>query len=242
MVHLFPDKQREIMRYWLKSISAFFYPNDLSKLARLYGTDKYEHDYCSIYEHLFREIKYKKLRILEIGIGGGANTKFGGNSLKMWAKYFPNGEILGIDLYDKSLLDYRRIKTYQGNQTDEIFLSQFQGLDIVIDDGGHVNPDVIKSFEILFPRVNEYGFYIIEDVENSYWQESGGNEFDLDTKYTIMGYFKSLADGVNLEFMRREEMIKSLRNDIGYIHFYQNLIVIQKRTKSIKNFSSDDEN
>jgi cephalosporin hydroxylase len=85
----------------------------------------------------------------------------------MWAKYFPKSEILGIDLYDKSLLDYRRIKTFQGRQSDEEFLAQFNNLDIIIDDGSHINSDVIKSFEILFPRLNLGGYYCIEDTQVS---------------------------------------------------------------------------
>ena len=76
--------------------------------------------------HLHKCLLTRKLRILEIGVGGGENTKYGGNSLKMWAKYFPKSEVLGIDLYDKSLLDYRRIQTFQGSQSDEKFLSQFE--------------------------------------------------------------------------------------------------------------------
>jgi hypothetical protein len=189
VVSIFSEKQREIIRYWLKSIPAYFYKNDLSKLARLYGTDKFEHGYTEIYSIYFEKVKNKKLRILEIGIGGGENTKYGGNSLKMWAKYFPKSDIVGIDLYDKSLLDYRRIKTFQGSQSDEKFLSQFDNLDIIIDDGGHINSEVISSFEILFPKLNNFGFYIIEDIENSYWMESGGNEEDINDSKTINELF-----------------------------------------------------
>ena len=196
IIQLFSEKQREIIRYWLQSIPAFFYQNDLSKLAKLYGTDKYEHGYTEIYHQYFKEIKHRKIRILEIGIGGGENTKYGGNSLKMWAKYFPKSEVLGIDLYDKSLLDYRRIQTFRGSQTDEKFLSQFDNLDIIIDDGSHINEDVIKSFEILFPKLNAGGYYCIEDLENSYWKESGGDETNLLAPNTMMNYFKSLIDSL----------------------------------------------
>ena len=224
------DKQREMIRYWLKSIPAFFYQSNLSKLAKLYGTDKYEHGYTEIYSQYFKDIKHKKLRILEIGIGGGENIKYGGNSLKMWAKYFPQSDILGIDLYDKSLIDYRRIKTYQGNQTDEEFVSQFSNVDIIIDDGGHINSDVIRSFEILFPKLNNFGFYIIEDIENSYWMESGGNEEDINDSKTIMNYFKTLTDSINIDVIRNKNILP-FRYDIGFIHFNKNMIVIQKLWK-----------
>jgi hypothetical protein len=181
------EKQREIIRYWLKFIPAYFYKNDLSKLARHYGTDKFEHGYTEIYSTYFEKVKNKKLRILEIGIGGGENTKFGGNSLKMWANYFPKSEILGIDIYDKSLLDYRRIKTFQGSQSDEKFLSQFDNFDVIIDDGSHINSDVIKSFEILFPKLNKGGYYCVEDT-----QVSGSREFTKENYLETLSYFKQI--------------------------------------------------
>jgi hypothetical protein len=227
--NIFSEKQREIFRYWLKSIPAFFYQSNLSKLAQLYGTDKYEHGYTEIYKTYFRELKTKRLRILEIGIGGGNNIKFGGNSIKMWAKYFPFSQILGIDIYDKSLVDYRRIKTYKGNQTDAEFMSQFTNLDIIIDDGGHINSEVICSFELLFTQLNSGGFYCVEDIENSYWEESGGSETSLDKKGTMINYFKEMTDALNRDIMRNELIIVQLRSDIQFIHFYKNLIVIKKR-------------
>lgn len=192
------EKQREIIRYWLQSIPAFFYQNDLSKLAKLYGTDKYEHGYTEIYQQYFKDIKHEKLHILEIGIGGGENTKFGGNSLKMWAKYFPQSEILGIDLYDKSLLNYRRIKTFQGSQSDEKFLSQFHNLDIIIDDGSHINSDVIRSFEILFPKLNVGGYYCIEDT-----QVSGIKEFHNSDFPATMDYFQTIANKYTIDFFEK---------------------------------------
>ena len=36
--------------------------------------------------------------------------------------------------------------------------------DIILDDGSHINKDVIKSFELLFPLLNDDGLYIVEDT------------------------------------------------------------------------------
>lgn len=202
--NLFSEKMREIVRYWLKSIPACFCQKNLSQLARIYGTDKYQHGYTEIYQTCFSKMRNEKLRILEIGIGGGDNTKYGGNSLKMWAKFFPKSEIMGIDLYDKSLLDYRRIKTFQGNQSDEIFLSQFDNLDIVIDDGSHINSDIIASFEYLYPRLNPGGYYCVEDIH-----VSGIEQYH------------------NPKFPTTIAFLRSLRNKYE-INFYEKLVVIRK--------------
>jgi len=204
----FTEKQREIIRYWIKSIPAYFYQKNLSKLALLYGTDKFgDHTYTPIYERYFGGLRTNHLTLLEIGIGGGENTKYGGNSLKMWAKYFCNSQIIGIDLYDKSLLNYRRIKTYQGNQADSIFLQKFENLDIIIDDGSHINSDIIYSFETLFPKLNIGGYYCIEDTQTSYIDSF------LDKSYpTSIAYFQNLNS-----------------EEIDYIHFHKDLIVLRKK-------------
>ncbi len=40
----------------------------------------------------------------------------------------------------------------------------YDSFDIIIDDGSHMNRDVIKSFELLFPLLNDNGIYIVEDT------------------------------------------------------------------------------
>ncbi len=212
ITHFFSEKSREIIRYWIKTIPAFIFRDNLSNLARLYGTDKFEHGYTEIYPIYFQSIKNQGLRILELGIGGGENIKYGGNSLKMWAKYFKNSEILGVDVYDKSLIDYRRIKTFTGNQTDRDVLSQFTNLDIIIDDGSHINSDIIQSFEILFQKLNIGGFYCIEDT-----QVSGKDGYHNASFPATMDYFTSLQNNKNESPMQ--------------ITFYEKLIIITKGQK-----------
>lgn len=79
----------------------------------------------------------------------------------MWKKYFPFCDIYAIDIYDKSALQEKRIKIYQGNQTDEIFLMQVTietgPLDIIIDDGSHINEHIIETFKMLFPALKDGG-------------------------------------------------------------------------------------
>ena len=52
-------------------------------------------------------------------------------------------------------------------------------LDIIIDDGSHLNEHVIRTFEILFPLLNEGGIYAVEDLQTSYWPDHGGSSFNL---------------------------------------------------------------
>ena len=112
------------------------------------------------------------MNLLEIGVGGYDDPKQGGHSLRMWKDYFPNANIYAIDLYDKSALQEPRIHIFQGSQADPDFLKWVAGeigqLDIVIDDGSHVNEHVIVSFQTLFPLLADNGIYAIEDLHTAY--------------------------------------------------------------------------
>jgi len=56
----------------------------------------------------------RNIVLLEIGIGGYQDPKSGGRSLRMWKKYFPHGQINGIDIMDKRPHNARRIRTSKG--------------------------------------------------------------------------------------------------------------------------------
>jgi hypothetical protein len=76
--------------------------DDLTALAKIYQTDKWEnHFYTPVYEKWFGSLRYKPIRLLEIGVGGNAKSQMGGNSLRMWKRYFHKGKITGIDIHDK---------------------------------------------------------------------------------------------------------------------------------------------
>jgi demethylmacrocin O-methyltransferase len=185
-----------------RNIYAKLYSNNLSKLADIYGSDKFgSHYYTRHYETYFKPLRYKKLNILEIGIGGDQNPERGGASLRMWREYFPNSKIYGIDIFNKTIHDEKRIKTFQGSQVDLEFLektiNEIGNIDIIIDDGSHINKHVITSFNFLYPKLDDNGIYVIEDTQTSYWKSYGGNNQDFNSSETIMGFFKSLVDGLN---------------------------------------------
>ena len=50
------------------------------------------------------------------------------------------------------------------NRFIESITKKYGIFDIILDDGLHINRDVIKSFEVLFPLLNDNGIYIIEDT------------------------------------------------------------------------------
>src|SRR5206468_2698928 len=97
----------------------------------------------------------KPVNLLEIGVGGEADTNYGGQSLRMWKSFFRKGRIVGIDIYDKRHFSTDRIDIRVCDQTDAVSLrnlsEEYGGFDIIIDDGSHINEHVIATFHTLFP-------------------------------------------------------------------------------------------
>ena len=208
--------------------------DDLTSIAKKYGTDKADgHFYTSHYETHFGKFRNKKINLLEIGVGGYDKPDEGGESLRMWKEFFKNGNIFSIDIYDKHLLEEDRIKIFRGSQTDKAFLTsvvrEIGPLDIIIDDGSHINSHVATSFNILFPFLKIGGVYAIEDVQTSYWPDHGGDSFNLKKPNTTMNFFKNLTDGLNYEEFDNPYYTPSdFDKHIVSIHFYHNLVFLYK--------------
>jgi len=205
---------------------------NLHLLAALCGTDKFGlHDYTAVYEELTRPLRRRAVTLLELGVGG-YGRHLGGESLLMWAAYFPKGRIYGIDIEDKTALSRGRIKVFQVSQTDRDALAslcrQIGPFDFVVDDGSHVNAHQIESFRILWPFVRDGGSYVVEDVQTSYWPSYGGGmPGSRGYQSSCMNFFKSLADSVNqCEFLEAPRFETDA--GIGRIAFHHNMIVVTK--------------
>lgn len=201
------------------------------------------HDYLNKYEKYLLFRREDSIRMLEIGV-------LKGESLCMWKQYFNNAKIIGLDIDEQcKRFEDDRINIEIGNQTDIKFLQQlidkYGYFDFIIDDGSHVNQDVILTFKELFPSLKNGGQYIIEDVCTSYWTEYGGGE---KKDGTIIEFFKNLIDEVNFNGKilydypipcgRRDDYliesfnksgIQSYGKTIESIVFLNSIIIINKR-------------
>ena len=173
--------------------------------------------YIRVYKRYFSNIRYKKIKLLEIGV-------YNGGSVKMWKNYFPFAKITGIDI-DKRCEKYqsKRINIYIGDQADRDFLLELETksgpFDIIIDDGGHTHNQQITSFKILFKLLNSRGMYIIEDIHTSYLSDKGYEKY-FDYECTSIEYFKKLIDEINFG---------ANNYNIDYIHFYPSIVIIKKK-------------
>ena len=118
-------------------------------------------DYLRHYESLFHEFKHADFNFIEIGV-------MGGSSISVWLEYFSRATIVGVDIQpDCAVFSRGRAIVEIGSQDDADFLYSVADRyppHIVIDDGSHFAAHIIKSFEILFPRVAPGGLYIVEDA------------------------------------------------------------------------------
>lgn len=133
---------------------------DLSSLASIYNTDKgtagpgHQHQYTIVYDQLLKDRRNEIQHVLEFGVGKGA-------SMKMWADYFPNAHIHGLDL-KKCRLQHPRISTHRFNALSN--LETTFSFDLVIDDASHISSHQRRMFELHSKHVRTGGYYVIEDL------------------------------------------------------------------------------
>ncbi|MEV4255935.1 class I SAM-dependent methyltransferase, partial [Spirillospora sp. NPDC049652] len=176
----------------------------LGALALGYGSDKWGvlHRFTPHYDRHLRRLRADAVRVLEIGVGGYAFMP-GGASLRMWKRYFHRGQIFGIDIFDKSVLDEPRITTLVADQNDPRQmhdLAERHGpFDVIIDDGSHVNRHVRTAFHALYPHLNPGGVYVIEDLWTAFCPGFGGQDTRHPGPGTSLHLVRDLVDSIQYE-------------------------------------------
>ncbi len=205
----------------------------LRELAIRKGTDKEgPHSYTGPYERHLERFRDLPITLFEIGVGGYADERYGGASLRMWKDYFPAGRIIGLDIEDKRHFSQERITILQGDQGDAAFLEdvarRYGPFDVVIDDGSHRCHHVLASFAALFPHVRDGGVYVIEDLQTSYWTDTGGSSTP-NTPGTSMTMLQRLTDGLNYAEFELPDYAPSYTDLwVSSVAFYHNIAFIEK--------------
>lgn len=160
------------------------------------------HNYLDFYEQNLPDRNFKG-RLLEIGVMDGL-------SMRMWREYYPNAEIVGLDIKDMSFMhndDWKvpeSVKLIRCDATDAKQVKDLGMFDIILDDGSHYTKDQQKSFELLYySHLNDGGVYIIEDLWTSYIKRYLNAKVNtvkylknLEKKGMKMTYFKHKHDGI----------------------------------------------
>ena len=122
------------------------------------------HGYAKIYESYFKEIKQKKLNIIELGA-------FYGNATAALYFYFKNSFIFSADINpDMFLYKSKRVKNFFANTSSrnsiqENLLDKDIKFDLIIEDASHMLKDQIISLFMLFKTLQSGGLFIIEEID-----------------------------------------------------------------------------
>lgn len=122
------------------------------------------HNYAKFYEELFKQIKQKKINILEIG-------SFYGNASASLFFYFRNSFLYAADIFpDLFRYESKRISNFFVDSSDEISIKKNiinipTKFDVIIEDASHSLKDQIISLFLLFKKINSEGLFIIEELD-----------------------------------------------------------------------------
>ena len=184
------------------------------------------HHYFEVYDRHLARYRQRPVRMLEIGVQRGG-------SLQLWRKYLGEQAIIhGLDI-DPACAKLRELglNVHIGDQGNAYTLrhivEEMGGIDVVIDDGGHINPDQITALKALYPLLSDDGVYICEDVHTSYWPTHGGG---LEHPGSFIEYSKKLIDRLHAWYMKGHD--QSFAASTRGVFFYDSMVVIEKCRRS----------
>lgn len=130
----------------------------ITEILKKYDTDKEDfHHYGKPYQEIFSKFnRTGNLNILEVG------TQKGG-SLLAWKEYFPNANVVGVDVVDVVPEKYR-LDSVTRIISDIKDWKDDTKWDIVIDDGSHYLGDMVYVVANYIDKLNINGVLIMEDV------------------------------------------------------------------------------
>ena len=131
-----------------------------------------EHNYTQFYEVYFSLSRSLSITLLEIGVlehPDKIDRPYGAASLRMWADYFHNSQIHGIDIRDLTHLQQERIHIHIGDQSkgrelEDLLTRESIRPNIIIDDGSHRITHQQITIAALFKHLSPRGIYVIEGI------------------------------------------------------------------------------
>lgn len=159
--------------------------------------------YLDIYDEIFSKFKSKTIKILEFGVSTGG-------SLESYANYFSDkSKIIGVDLDNnckKINFTSENIEIMIGDMTDpslyKALENKYGKFDIIIDDGGHTNFQMITAFTYSLDILKDDSYFITEDTHSSYL-----TKFNNPSYFSFMNFVKSLIDSLSLGYLHIKDKL-----------------------------------
>lgn len=165
----------------------------LNDIGLKFDTDKSSrfHNYLDFYQQQLPCQSFGG-RLLEIGIMDGF-------SIQMWREYYPDAEIVGLDIMPKDHLKIAKapgVTLLQLNATDVEAMAELGFFDIIIDDGSHMSLEQQQAFFwFYYHQLNHGGIYVIEDLWTSHMPAY------VNSKYTTKQVLAKLgSDGMEMTY------------------------------------------
>lgn len=205
--------------------------SDLCILGTKYPTDKspystentetsngsgHRHPYTAVYDLLFSQLRYKKIKLAEIGI-------LNNMSMLCWREYFPNAELYGFE-FNTTLLSNAKSANLKNTIYDFIDIKDENSLsatlpkygkyDIIIEDSTHIFEDQVRLIKLAHNYLNSGGILVIEDIfriEN----EERYNEMISDVKkyYSLITFINTEHDLKYSPNWNNDKLLIFIRND-----------------------------
>ena len=201
----------------------------LDELGFLTGTDKnwFTGDYLRHYEPLFAPLRHAKFNLVEIGV-------FRGQSVDLWARYFSQAHIVGVDVNPEcKRYGSDRVTIEIGDVENPELLARlarkFDPL-VIIDDGSHRADHQIFVFERLFPALQPGGVYIVEDL-HFHLQEPDATRLRGNSAISSVEYFTRLAEhSLRSRYQRQrlEGLNRYFADAMDSIQFIHQAIIVRK--------------
>ena len=179
--------------------------------------------YFNSYESLFSSFIDKKITFIEIGV-------LNGGSLFMWRDYLgENARIIGIDNNPAATRwEKYGFEIFIGDQGDPNFWHSIHkdigSVDIVLDDGGHLDFQQIITLVENAKFINNKGLIVIEDTHASYKKEFGNP-----SKYSFINFVFNLINRINYRSgaLKSKLQNKALDLPISEIRIFESIFAFR---------------
>jgi hypothetical protein len=180
--------------------------------------------YFPVYERHLSKFKDQSVVFWEIGV-------FKGGSLGLWQSLLgPMAVIVGLDINPACRQhENEQCRVRIGSQSDTAFLSsvidEFGPPDVVLDDGSHKMDDIRATFDYVYPRMNNNGVYMIEDLHTCYWPRYAGGGYSPDS---FIDYCKTLLDQLNGYHVKDRDLVTDFTKNTSSMCFYDSMAIFEK--------------
>lgn len=206
--YLILDKDTKFKNYeeWIKRENVYDFDHQLG------------HDFTSIYESIFKDLKDKDINFLEIGVANG-------HSIASWYKYFSNASINGMDIKKKDKLFYQgnRLNYFSVNCLNQTqvnnFLKKNKKFDVIIDDSRHRYDAFFYNIKNFYKHLKNGGIYILEDFRGADRERKLSQEFNKKNGGVFLQRDKYTIEQIFDNILKKEKFKHSIltSNDLDFI-------------------------